>query len=132
MKSQVQDLAHRFVHFVADDLRDNTLTNAALIGTGIGKGGQLAFKGAKVGFTMLERHVARKTVIGGLSGGASSYIAGASGFGGNIGQKIAKVTDKITQLERKFDKTPLGKAIDDGITVGEKITNRAIDIGFGK
>lgn len=116
----LQKVAHSVVSSVANDLRDNTLTNAVSMGFGVAKGGQIAYKTATTGFTMLERKVVTKTVIGAAKG------AGAGWVGGEV---ISNVTNKVTGVEKWFDNTKIGKTIDDGITKAEKWLHKAIGGG---
>lgn len=115
----VQKVAHGVVSSVANDLRDNTLTNAVGVAGGAVAGGAKAAKAAKSGFTMLPRHVGRNAAAGAVKGGAT----------GLVGSTVVTVTNKIASVEKWFDNTKVGKAIDDGITNAENWAHKAIGGG---
>ncbi|MGG3937286.1 hypothetical protein [Anoxybacillus kestanbolensis] len=118
--NSLQKVAHRVVSSVANDLRDNTLTNLVSIPLGAAKGGQMAYKAATTGFTMLERKAGLKTTMGAVKGGAVGYI------GGNV---AAEVSNKIIGVEKWFDNNKIGKSIDKGITKAENWLHKAIGGG---
>jgi len=62
--NSIQKIAHHIVSSIANDLRENTLTNIVSIPAGGIGGGVEAYRAATSGFTMLERKVASKTVSG--------------------------------------------------------------------
>lgn len=109
--NSIQKIAHHVVSSVANDLRENTLTNIVSIAAGGIGGGVKAYRAATSGFTMLERKVASKTVSGVLKGMGEGYL-----FGKGTVSVIATVTNKIASVEKWFDNTKVGKAIDNAIT----------------
>lgn len=116
----LQKAGHKVVSAVASDLRDNTLTNIVSIGCGALKGGQAAYKAATTGFTMLERKVATKTAIGAAKGACAGWAGG---------EVISSVTNKVAGIEKWFDNTKVGKAIDKAITKAENWLHKLIGGG---
>jgi hypothetical protein len=115
-----QRVAHRVVSSLANDMRENTLSwiaGAALGGAG---GGYRAYRAATTGFTMLERQVVRKTATAAATGAA---------VGGWGGSRIAETAQKVMGVEKWFDNTRVGKAIDNGITKVENFLHRLIGGG---
>lgn len=119
------------VDVVCDDLKKNTLTNIATVGTGIGIGARSANIASRTGFTMLERNVTQKTLVGGLKGGAVGFGSGQACLGSNIGGKALKLTDKVAQVEKWFDNTSVGARIDNEISYVQGLSHNAINKTFG-
>jgi hypothetical protein len=108
------------VSSVADDLRSNTLTNTVGIVAG-GAGG--AAKAANTGFTMASRQVGKKTVQGAAKGAAKGWL------GSHVGAAVTGIANKVAAVEKWFDNTSVGKAIDSGITSVENLAHKAIGGG---
>lgn len=117
----IQRVAHHVVRSVANDLRENTLTNLVSIPFGAVRGGKVAYKAATSGFTMLERKVLPKTVAGAAKGAAQGWIGGHVALG---------VAQKLASVEKWFDNTKVGKAIDKGITKVENGLHKLIGGGY--
>lgn len=102
-----------FITKIFDDFIENTLTNAVMIIGGGGIGAWTARKLAMKGFTMLRRSPNKKAIIGFVTGGITSYIAG------NWFSKAASIaqywTSKLWKYENWFDRNWLGKKIDNGL-----------------
>uniref|UniRef100_A0A7C5V5W8 Uncharacterized protein n=1 Tax=Caldicellulosiruptor owensensis TaxID=55205 RepID=A0A7C5V5W8_9FIRM len=109
--NNIQKVAHHLVSSIANDLRENTLTNTVSIAAGGIGGGLKAYRAATSGFTMLERKVASKTVSGALKEAAKGYL-----YGVGVATTIVNIANKIASVERWFDNTKVGKAIDNAIT----------------
>jgi hypothetical protein len=119
------------VDVVCDDLKKNTLTNIATVGTGIGIGARTANVASRTGFTMLERKVTQKTIAGGVVGGGIAYGNNQLCLGSNVGGKVLKLTDKVAQVEKWFDNTSVGARIDNEITYVQGLSHQAINKTFG-
>ncbi|MCX7568896.1 DNRLRE domain-containing protein [Tumebacillus sp. DT12] len=115
-KEATKKLFNRIVSSLANDWRSNTLTNVFFTFMGGGIGGGLAYKAARAGFTLLERHVLRKSVIGFIKGAIGGYLFGVTS---QIG-KILGAGNKLTNFEGAFDRTSLGRAVDNAITRAER------------
>ncbi|GAB6932841.1 hypothetical protein [Calditerricola satsumensis] len=117
----IQRAAHHVVRSVANDLRENTLTNLVSIPLGAVGRGAAAYKAATSGFTMLERKVLPKTVAGAAKGAVEGWI------GGKVALTVAQ---KLASVEKWFDNTKVGKAIDNGITKIENGLHKLIGGGY--
>lgn len=115
----IQKVAHRVVSSIANDLRDNTLTNTVGVVGGAVFSGAKAAKIAKSGFTMLPRSVGTKTIAGAANGAAK----------GLVGSTVVTLINKVSSIEKWFDNTNVGKAIDKGITKAENWAHKAIGGG---
>lgn len=125
-----REMLHKAVDVVCDDMKDNTLTNIAIgVGGGVG-GGVRASKMANAGFTMLERNVAQKTIQGACRGATASLGANAVCSGTHAAGKPFKFVDKVGDIEKWFDQTPVGKAIDNEISYVQHRSHSAIDRTF--
>ncbi|AKS38543.1 hypothetical protein NP92_13030 [Anoxybacillus gonensis] len=114
--NKIQKAAHWVVSSIADDLRSNTISNVVGMATGGIGNGVRAYKAATTGFTMLERKVASETAKGTVAGYfAGSYVIGSM--------------NKVAAVEKWFDNTKVGKAIDDGITKVENKLHKLIGGG---
>lgn len=119
------------VDVVAEDLKKNTLTNLATVGTGVGLGARSANIASKTGFTMLERNVTQKTIAGGLKGGAIAFGGSQTCLSGNTGGKALKLVNKVSEVEKWFDNTPIGARIDNEISYVQGLSHKAINKTFG-
>ena len=119
------------VDVVCDDLKQNTLTNIATIGTVIGVGARNANIASRTGFTMLERKVTQKTIAGGVKGGAVGFVGGQSCLNSNAGGKVLKLANKVSEVEKWFDNTPIGARIDTEISYVQGLSHQAINKTFG-
>lgn len=123
--------AHKIVHGISKDMQDNTLTFAATTAFGAGAGARGAAMAAKSGLTFLPRNVAGKTIVGGANG-ALKYGAGhAIGIAGTPAGKAVKMLNKVGDIEKAFDQTKVGKAIDNEIAYGEQLAHQGINKIFG-
>lgn len=127
----LSNVAHGTVDIICDDLKKNTLTNIVTIGSGFGAGVLSANQAAKTGFTMLERNVATKTLVGGMKGGVKAEALHVGCMGSTPLGKVSKLTDKVAGLEKWFDNTPIGSRIDNEISYVQGVTHRAINRTFG-
>lgn len=117
----IQQGAHNIVSNVADDLRENTVTSAIGAAAG-GIGG--AVKGVKAASKGIHLFTKPNVVKAGLGGAVKGSVAGA--FGGNV---VADVANKVANIEKAFDNTKIGKAIDNGITKVENGLHKLIGGG---
>ncbi|WP_041638312.1 hypothetical protein [Anoxybacillus flavithermus] len=118
--NKIQKVAHWVVSSIADDLRSNTIFNVVGMATGGIGNGVRAYKAATTGFTMLERKVASETAKGATKGIVAGYFAGSYVVGG---------MNKVAAVEKWFDNTKVGKAIDNGITKVENKLHKLIGGG---
>ncbi|UOO43825.1 DNRLRE domain-containing protein (plasmid) [Priestia megaterium] len=104
-----------FIKAIFNDFIENTLTNAVMIVSGGGLGAwtarKLALKG--LNFNRTARYVKKKALIGFITGGISSYVSG-NWFTSAAG-KVQYILSKAWKYESWFDKTWLGKKIDNGL-----------------
>ena len=124
----IKNWLHGAVDFVCDDLKDNTLTNIATGAVGGTVGGKVAYKAASTGFTMGARNVAGKTIAGIGTGVGVGVSGNITGLGSNPrAVKVFKFGDKIGDVEKWFDQTPVGKAIDNEISYVQHRSHAAIN-----
>ena len=119
------------IDVVCEDLKKNTLTNIATVGTGVGLGARSANIASRTGFTMLERNVTQKTIAGGLKGGAIAFGGSQTCLSGNAGSKALKLVNKVSEVEKWFDNTPIGTRIDNEISYIQGLSHQAINKTFG-
>lgn len=123
-----KNFLHNTVDFVCEDLKDNTLTNIATGTVGGAVGGKVAYKAASTGFTMGARNIAGKTAAGVAVGTGAGVSGNITGLGSNPKAiKIFKLGDKIGDVEKWFDQTPVGKAIDNEISYVQHRSHAAIN-----
>lgn len=128
-----RDILHQTVDFVCDDLKENTLTNIATGGIGGAVGGKIAHKAATVGFTMGAKNVARKTIVGSTAGVGTGVLGNMTGLGSNPKAiKVFKFGNKVGDIEKWFDTTPVGKAIDNEISYVQHRSHAVIDRTFNR
>ncbi|AEV20708.1 Rhs [Geobacillus thermoleovorans CCB_US3_UF5] len=123
-KASMKSSFHRIVKSLADDFRANTLTNIAFLFFGGAIGGGIAYKAAKYGFTMFERYVLKKSIIGFIKRGIGGYLLGEAG---GIATKLMTAGNKLLNYEGWFDSIPVGRSIDNAITRVEKKLHNLID-----
>ncbi|MCT4597084.1 MAG: hypothetical protein N4A50_04300 [Vallitalea sp.] len=69
---------------------------------------------------MVSRNVGRKTAQGVIKGAGKGFI------GAHVGVAVTGIANKIASVEKWFDNTSVGKAIDSGITSVENLAHKAI------
>ncbi|MGX2959510.1 DNRLRE domain-containing protein [Peribacillus sp. JNUCC 23] len=109
----LKKLLRSFIKLIFNDFIANTVTNALLIIAGGGIGAWTARKLAMKGFTNLNRNVGRKTIIGFITGGMTGY--GVGKWNSKIVSVIQYWAYKTTNYEAKFDKTFVGRSIDNAL-----------------
>jgi hypothetical protein len=126
----IRGILHKAIDVVCDDLKENTLTNGAIgIGGGL-TGGIKASRMANAGFTMLERQAGLKAVQGACKGAGCALGANAACSGTHGAGKPFKFVDKVGDIEKWFDNTSVGKAIDNEIAYVQHRSHAVIDRTF--
>ena len=126
----IRNVLHKAIDVVCDDMKDNTLTNAAI---GIGGGltsGIKASRMANAGFTMIERQVGLKTIQGACKGAGCALGANAACVSTHSAGKPFKFVDKVGDIEKWFDNTAVGKSIDNEIAYVQHRSHAVIDRTF--
>jgi hypothetical protein len=90
--------------------------------SGGGIGAFRAYKAAKQGLSFVERKILKRSIIGFFKGAIGGYLLGRAG---KYISEAAHVASKFS-LERRFDRTRVGRAIDRAITRAEKWLLRRI------